>query len=68
MRHRDGRKEIKYGQSGGLDTATPGAAIETWESVAGGMVLREVEIGVSKGPGPVLFMRLNGPLSRSDSP
>lgn len=65
MRHRDGRKD---GQSGGLDAATPGVAVVTWESVAGGMVVREVEIGVSKGPGPVLFMRLSGPLSRSDSP
>lgn len=68
MRHRDVRKEIKYGQSGGLDAATPGAAIVTWESAAGGTVVREVEIGVSKDPGPVLFMKLSGPQSRSDSP
>lgn len=47
---------------------------DTWSyycnlgSAAGGVVVRELEIGVSKGPGPVLFARLSGPLSRSDSP
>lgn len=30
MRHRDGIKEIKHGQSGGLGAATPGAAVVTW--------------------------------------
>lgn len=41
MRHRDARKEIKYGQSGELDAVTPEAAIVTWESAAGGMVVRK---------------------------